>query len=82
MIKLLAVDMDGTCLNTKSNISEETLVWLQRAKARGVEIVPTTGRALSCLPHQLEGQNLFRYVITSNGAVVTDLKERERCFRS
>ncbi len=81
MIKLLAVDMDGTCLNTKSNISEETLVWLQRAKARGVEIVPTTGRALSCLPHQLEGQNLFRYVITSNGAVVTDLKEKRTLFQ-
>ncbi|HIX58468.1 MAG TPA: HAD family hydrolase [Candidatus Blautia gallistercoris] len=82
MIKLFAVDMDGTCLDSRSRISDETLFWLKRAKEHGVEIVPTTGRALSCLPHQLKGQDLFRYVITSNGAMVTDLKEKKTLFQA
>lgn len=78
--KLLAIDMDGTCLNSKSRITEETLVWLRRAREAGIEIVPTTGRTLSCIPHQLRDEPLYRYVITSNGAVVTDLKEQKTVF--
>ena len=81
-IKLFAIDMDGTCLNTKSRISEETLTWLYRAKEQGVEIVPTTGRTLSCIPYQLKETKLFRYVITSNGAVVTDMESGKPIFNA
>ena len=81
-MKLLAVDMDGTCLDSRNQIREETLVWLRRAKEQGVEIVPTTGRTLSCIPHQLKGEDLYRYVITSNGAVVTDIQTGETVFRA
>ena len=73
MIRLLAVDMDGTCLNSKNKITPKTLEALQAAAASGIIVVPTTGRALSCLPHQLLAQQgLYRYVISSNGARVTD----------
>ncbi|MGN0628898.1 MAG: Cof-type HAD-IIB family hydrolase [Oscillospiraceae bacterium] len=79
-IKLLAIDMDGTCLNSKNRISENTMYWLRRAKDRGIEIVPTTGRTLTCIPYQLKGEGLFRYVITSNGASVTDTERGENIF--
>ena len=73
MIRLLAVDMDGTCINSKNKITPKTLEALQAAAASGIIVVPTTGRALSCLPHQLLAQQgLYRYVISSNGARVTD----------
>lgn len=81
-IKLLAVDMDGTCLNSKNKISEENLFWLRKAKAQGVEIIPATGRTLTCIPHQLKEEKLFRYVITSNGAAVTDTETGEDIFRA
>ena len=73
MIKLLAVDMDGTCLNRKSLMTEETKKALEAAVKSGITVVPTTGRCLFCLPHQLAGRkDIYRYVISSNGARVTD----------
>lgn len=71
-IRLLAIDMDGTCLNPHNSIDAEVLDALRHASEAGLMIVPTTGRSLSCLPHQLRHTDLFRYVISSNGAVITD----------
>ena len=80
MIKLLAVDMDGTCLDSKSRMSEETVAALKTAAEKGITVVPTTGRNLNCLPHRLQAESFYRYVITSNGAGVVDLKENKRIF--
>jgi Cof subfamily protein (haloacid dehalogenase superfamily) len=72
LIRLLAIDMDGTCLNDKKEISAETMGALRAAARAGITVVPTTGRTVTCLPHQLRDENFFRYVISSNGAAVTD----------
>ena len=83
MIKLLAIDMDGTCLNQRSRITPAVLQALTAAHGAGVEIVPTTGRALCCLPHQLAAHpELYRYAITSNGASVTELSDHSTLFRA
>ena len=96
MIKLLAVDMDGTCLDRRSRMTDATLETLRKAAGRGVIIVPTTGRNLECIPHRLaagtlfttgamdekKNRDLFRYVISSNGACVTDIRERKEIFRA
>jgi len=71
-LKILAIDMDGTCLTPQHVITDTTLQWLQVAANSGYEIVPTTGRTLSCIPHQLWNSSLYRYVITSNGARIYD----------
>ena len=82
MIQLVAIDMDGTCLNKYSRISKANLEALRRAKEAGILIVPTTGRALDCLPYQLREQSdLYSYVITSNGAVVRDVRLKKDIFR-
>ncbi len=73
-MKILAIDMDGTLLNSKKIITEDNLIALRKAKERGIEIIPITGRTLACLPFQLKKENLFRYVITSNGANIIDLE--------
>ena len=83
MIRLLAVDMDGTCLNSKNKISPKTLEALQAAAASGITVVPTTGRALTCLPHQLLARwDLYRYVISSNGARVSDCEDSCSIFQA
>lgn len=75
MIRLLAVDMDGTCLNRKNQISEQNMAALRRLAQSGIQIVPASGRASTCLPHQLRAAPLlFRYAITSNGARVDDVR--------
>ncbi|MCD8379834.1 MAG: Cof-type HAD-IIB family hydrolase [Lachnospiraceae bacterium] len=81
-IRFLAIDMDGTCLNPHSKISEQTMNALKACADAGVMIVPTTGRALSCLPYQLaENPDLYRYVISSNGAQITDCHNRSSVYQ-
>lgn len=78
MIKMVAIDMDGTLLNSFSRISRTDLEALYRLKEAGIVIVPTTGRTISALPHTLmEHADLFRYIISSNGAVVYDRLEQK-----
>ena len=96
MIRLLAVDMDGTCLDRRSRMTDRTLAALRRAAAEGITVVPATGRNLKCLPHRLAAgtlfqtgspddaanSGLFRYVISSNGARVTDILEKKTIFKA
>lgn len=82
MIRLLAVDMDGTCLDSKSRMSEKTVAALRLAAEKGIIIVPTTGRNLNCIPHRLKRETFYRYAITSNGACVIDLKENRKIHES
>lgn len=82
-IRLLAVDMDGTCLNSRSQMTAETIRALEAAAKAGIIVVPTTGRSLSCLPHRLAGrQNIYRYVISSNGASVADCREKKEWMQT
>ena len=79
MNRLFAIDMDGTCLNDRQTISEQNINALKELSLDTV-IVPTTGRALCCLPSQLKKENFYRYVISSNGAVLTDIHDNRKLF--
>lgn len=84
MIKILAVDMDGTCLDSQGQMAPETVQALKEASERGVLVVPTTGRNVNCLPKALKNQDFYRYIISSNGSLVVDTYENriifEACF--
>ena len=82
MKKLLAIDMDGTCLNDKKRITEKTMQALKKAADNGIIIVPTTGRSLDCLPRQLLEEKFYRYVIASNGARIYDRQEQKTLYES
>ena len=43
MIKLIAIDLDGTLLNNEKQITPRTKLALQRAKEKGVKVVLCTG---------------------------------------
>lgn len=82
MIKLLAVDMDGTCLNSKGRMSDKTLSALKEAAEKGITVVPATGRNINCLPSKIKNESFYRYVISSNGSLVMDLKENRKIFEA
>ena len=44
MIKLIAIDLDGTLLNSDGNISKRNIQALHDAHQQGVKIVLCTGR--------------------------------------
>lgn len=43
MIKLLAVDMDGTCLDSRNRFPEPVMQAIQAAITAGITVVPTPG---------------------------------------
>jgi len=70
--KIIAVDLDGTLLNTDMTVSEENKAAIGDLAARGVYVVPATGRTLSeILPIVRDDPNI-RYIIHSNGSVIYD----------
>lgn len=74
-IRLIALDLDGTLFTDDKRITPRTLETLTAALARGVAVVPATGRPASGIPQELLALPGLRYALTSNGARVWDLAE-------
>lgn len=72
-IKLIALDLDGTLLNGKKEISVANKEALRLAREKGVKVVITTGRPLAAVEKILEELDLIaetEYSITFNGGLV------------
>ena len=70
MIKLLALDLDGTLLNSRGEISETNKLAIKRAEDAGVLVTTATGRRFrDALPVGLELE-LNAPLITHNGALL------------
>ena len=83
--KLIALDLDATLLNKELTISPATIKALQVAAARGIYIVPCSGRAESgILPFvrmlDVAGTQAGRYIIAVNGTSIFDLHLRQNIF--
>ncbi|MGN0661692.1 MAG: Cof-type HAD-IIB family hydrolase [Faecalibacterium sp.] len=76
-IRLIALDLDGTLLNDRKELTAPTVRALTAAAERGVWIVPATGRTASGVPAALRALPGVRYAITANGARVIDLVSGE-----
>lgn len=73
MYKLIAIDMDGTLLNSQGKLSDANKESIRLAKEKGIKVVITSGRALSALDRFLEEtdlKDLDDYVIANNGGTV------------
>lgn len=71
-IRLIALDLDGTLLNSQKQISKETLETLSEAAQKGILIVPCTGRLYKTVPEAVKCLPFVRYMITVNGARIYD----------
>jgi Cof subfamily protein (haloacid dehalogenase superfamily) len=83
-IKLVAIDIDGTLINDKREITNEVHEAIQLAKKQGIKIVITTGRPLTgvhALLEQLDLNGDEDFVITYNGGLVQKAKTGEELIR-
>lgn len=72
-IKLIAIDMDGTLLLPDHTISPAVKTAIAAARARGVNVVLTTGRPYAGVHSYLKELHMEQpgdYCITYNGALV------------
>ncbi len=73
-IRLLAIDIDGTLLSTKFQISQANLDALRRAHESGVEVVLVTGRRHTFALPIAEMLGFDLWLISSNGAVTKSIR--------
>ena len=71
-IKIIALDLDGTLLDSAKRLSDANRAALESAAAKGVHVVPTTGRFFGMMPACIRDLPFVRYAITINGAQVYD----------
>jgi Cof subfamily protein (haloacid dehalogenase superfamily) len=79
--KMLVLDMDDTLLTDDHKISNENAAMLSKAQELGVYVILASGRptpAMIAYAKELKLDN--SYMISYNGAVITDLKEDKIIF--
>ena len=82
MLKLLAIDLDGTLLNSYGDISNENKEAIKYALNKGVEVVLASGRdplTMQKISRELEIEN---YLIAGNGASVYDIKAQKNIYEN
>jgi Cof subfamily protein (haloacid dehalogenase superfamily) len=73
-IRLIAVDIDGTLLNSQFRISEMDLQSLRRANQQGIEVILVTGRRHAFALPIAQQLGFDLWLISSNGAVTRSLQ--------
>lgn len=68
-IDLIAVDLDGTLLNSKHRLSEENEQAIKRALARGVKVVVVTGKTYHSAKYLIEKLGLTTPGIYNQGLI-------------
>lgn len=80
--KLICIDMDGTLLNSKHEISEFNKEMIKAAMEKGITVAITTGRLhMSALLYS-ELLGIDNYVISSNGCYIRNLKNNEVVYEA
>ena len=79
---IIALDLDGTLLNSNKELTPGNLAALKRAAEAGYAIVPTTGRFYKAMPEAIRALPFIRYVIIINGAAIMDLETGELIYQA
>lgn len=77
MYKLIAIDLDGTMLNSYGVVTENTKNTIKETIAKGTEVIIASGRpidSIKAIAKEIESENYF---IAGNGALIYDIKKDE-----
>ena len=80
-IKLIALDIDGTLLNTDKQLTKATIDAIEAASKAGIHVCISSGRPLTeCLEYTRQLPSM-RYIVTCTGAQVIDMQTGRDIFR-
>ena len=80
--RLLAIDIDGTLVNSQNELTEATRAAVLRAKRAGVHIVLATGRRYSRVLPLVEPLELNVPLITASGALIKRACDHQTLYRA
>lgn len=75
-IQLIALDLDGTLLDSRKRLSDRNRKAIEACIARGIYVVPCTGRTAEGVPSMIKEIPGIRYAITVNGGMIEDMEKK------
>ena len=79
-VKIAALDLDGTTLDNRAQLSEQNKQAIIQAAKKGALVIPCTGRTNAEMPRELMELPQVRYCIMANGAKVLSMEDQKLLF--
>ena len=80
MYKLVAIDLDGTLLDSYGKVSDYNKEALMKAQENGVMVVLSSGRPIASVKSFAQDVGAKDYIVCGNGAILYDLKNDKIAF--
>ena len=77
MYKLVAVDLDGTMLDSYGQVTENTKAVIQKTIEKGTDIIIVSGRPIDSIKTIAKEIGSNKYFIAGNGALIYDIQKNE-----
>ena len=77
MYKLIAIDLDGTMLNSYGIVTENTKNIIKKTIQKGIDIIIASGRPIDSIKTIAKEIGSEKYFIAGNGALVYDIQKNE-----
>ena len=77
MYKLVAIDLDGTMLNSYGMVTENTKQVIKNTINKGTEVIIASGRTIDSIKTIAKEIGSENYFIAGNGALIYDIKKDE-----
>ena len=77
MYKLVAIDLDGTMLNSYGMVTENTKQVIKNTINKGTEVIIASGRPIDSIKTIAKEISSENYFIAGNGALIYDIKKDE-----
>lgn len=82
MYKLVAIDLDGTLLNSEGEVSKENRDAIKLATEKGIYVVLCSGRITTSVKNISQDIGLDKYLISGNGAELYDIQNNEIIYNN
>ncbi len=82
MYKLIAIDIDGTLLDSDGEISKKNKEAISKAIKNGIEVVLASGRTITSIKTLAAEVGANNYLIAGNGALVYDIQANKVIYNN
>lgn len=82
MYKIIAIDLDGTLLNSRGEVSLENRNAVKAATEQGIEVVLASGRVSDSVLNIAKEIGADKYFICGNGSMIYDIQKNEIIYEN
>ena len=82
MYKLIAIDLDGTMLDSFGQVTENTKEVIQKTIEKGIDVIIASGRPIDSIKTIANEIGSTKYFIAGNGALIYDIQKNEFLYEN